>query len=141
MTVQEKALNVVNECSNNGIPIALLGNTDENGNPQIKALIKTANDGLHTFWFCSNTSSRRVNQIKKNGNSCLYFFNGFEGVMLRGNSEISYDDEIRKSFWHDNMLIYYPKGYTDPDFALIKFSATSGNYYNNLQNEDFEVGM
>jgi len=139
MTVQEKALEVINKCNNNGIPIALLGNKDENGNPQIKALIKTENDGLKTFWFCSNTSSKRVNQIKKDGNTCLYFLSDFEGVMLRGHAEISYCDDKRKSFWHDNMLIYYPEGYRDPDFALIKFTATSGNYYNNLQNEDFEV--
>ena len=139
MAIYEKVLGVIDKCKTDGIPIALFGNKDENGNPQIKAMIKTENDGIKTFWFCSNTSSRRVNQIKKDGNSCLYFLNGFEGVMLRGSAEISYDDEKRKSFWHDNMLIYYPEGYQDPDFALIKFTATSGNYYNNLQNEDFEI--
>ena len=134
MTVQEKALLVINRCE-----IGLLGNNDEQGNPQIKAMIKADNEGLKTFWFCSNTSSRRVNQIKKDRNACLYYYEGFEGVMLRGFAEVSYDDDIRKSFWQDDMVMYYPLGYTDPDFALIKFTATSGNYYNNLHNEDFEI--
>ena len=46
---------------------------------------------------------------------------------------------MRKSFWSDDMYMYYPKGELDTDFVLIKFVATSGNYYYNLDNEDFEV--
>ena len=52
MTVQERALEVINRCE-----FGLLGNKDEQGNPQIKAMIKTKNEELHVFWFCSNTSS------------------------------------------------------------------------------------
>ena len=139
MTIHEKVLKVINNCKNNDIPIGFLGNKDEQGNPQIKAMILTENEGLKTFWFCSNTSSKRVSQIQNDGNTCLYFYNNFEGVMLRGFAEVSYDDDKRKSFWHDNMLVYYPNGYTDPDFALIKFTASSANYYCNLKNEDFEI--
>ena len=134
MTVQENALVVINRCE-----LGFLGNKDEQGNPQIKAMIRAKNEGLKTFWFCSNTSSKRVNQIKKDGNTCLYFYDAYEGVMLRGFADVSYDDEIRKSFWSDDMVMYYPLGYTDPDFALIKFTATSGNYYKDLHNEDFEI--
>ena len=134
MTVQEKALNLINRCEN-----GLLGNKDERGNPQIKAMIKTKNEGLNVFWFCSNTSSKRYQQIKKDGNTCLYFFDGYEGVMLRGSAECSYDDDMRKLFWQDGMYIYYPLGPLDPDFVLIKFTAKSGNYYKDLSNEDFEI--
>ena len=134
MDVSKKALALVNRCEN-----ALLGNKDEQGNPQIKALMKTKNEDLRVFWFCSNTSSKRASQIKDDGNTCLYFFEGFEGVMLRGFAELSYDDDMRKSFWHEDMLQYYPLGHTDPDFVLIKFTAKSGNYYKNLQNEDFDI--
>jgi general stress protein 26 len=102
-------------------------------------MIKAKNEGLEIFWFCSNTSSKCTNQIKKDGNTCLYFYDGYEGVMLRGFAEVSYDDDIRKSFWQDDMVIYYPQGYLDPDFALIKFTTTSGNYYKDLHNEDFGI--
>ena len=134
MTVQEKAISLINRCE-----IGMLGNNDEQGNPLIKAMIKTKNDGLKTFWFCSNTSSRRVSQIQKDGNACLYCYDGFEGVLLMGFAEVSYDDEMRRSFWQDNMLIYYPQGCNDPDYALIKFTAKKGNYYKDISNEDFEI--
>jgi general stress protein 26 len=134
MTVQEKALVLINRCE-----FGLLGNKDEQGNPQIKAMIKAKNEDLKIFWFCSNTSSKRADQIKKDGNTCLYFYDNYEGVMLRGVAKVSYDDDIRKSFWQDDMFIFYPLGHLDPDFALIKFTAMSGNYYKDLHNEDFEI--
>ena len=59
--------------------------------------------------------------------------------MLRGWSELSYDDDIRKSFWEESMLMYYPLGPLDPDYVLIKFTAKSGNYYHNLHSEDFDI--
>jgi general stress protein 26 len=134
MTIQEKASALINRCE-----FGLFGNNDEQGNPQIKAMIKTKNEGLKTFWFCTNTSSKRVNQIKNDGNTGLYFYNGYEGVMLRGFAEVSYDDDIRKSFWQDDMVMYYPLGHLDPDFALIKFTAMGGNHYKDLHNEDFGI--
>ena len=72
-----------------------------------------------------------------NPNACLYFYKGFEGVMLQGTAQVSYDDEMRARFWDDNMLYHYPLGPKDPDYMLIKFTATGGNYYNNKRNEDF----
>lgn len=135
MNSKEKALEVVNKCE-----LAMIGTVDESGLPKIKAFVKAKNNGLKEFWFCSNTSARRTKQIKESGKSCLYFMtDNWEGVMLNGVAELSYDDELRKSFWSDDMFIYYPEGALDPDFVLIKFVATSGNYYHNLANEDFEV--
>ena len=134
MSIQEQALDLINRCD-----IGMIGNVDELGRPQIKALMKTKNEGLKEFWFCSNTSAKRTSQIEKNENTCLYFQEGWKGVMLRGVAELSYDDVRRKSFWDDVMFRYYPEGPLDPDFVLIKFTATSGNYYEKMKNEDFEI--
>ncbi|NLX78248.1 MAG: pyridoxamine 5'-phosphate oxidase family protein [Clostridiaceae bacterium] len=134
--IAEKSLNLVNR-SFTGV----LGTVDENGIPHLKAMIKTAANGLKEFWFCSNTSSKRVAQIKRNPNASLYFYDEktFEGLMLTGKAEVSYDDEKRREFWNDSMFMYYPLGPSDPDFALIKFTSNRGNYYNNLKNTDFEI--
>ncbi|SCZ05858.1 pyridoxamine 5'-phosphate oxidase family protein [Alkaliphilus peptidifermentans] len=119
----------------------VLGTVDQNGLPQIKAMIKTASDGLKEFWFCSNTSSKRVKQILENPNASLYFYDekSFEGLMLTGKAEVSYDDNKRKEFWQDGMERYYPLGCTDPDYALVRFVPKRGNYYHGLINMDFEI--
>lgn len=134
--VMEKSLALI-ERSFTGV----LGTVDESGNPQLKAMIKTEADGLKEFWFCSNTSSKRVAQIQRDSRASLYFYDekNYEGLMLTGRAEVSYDDAKRKEFWNDYMKIYYPLGYTDPDFALIKFTASKANYYHGLKNTDFDI--
>lgn len=119
----------------------VLGTIGPKGDPQMKALIKTSSSGLREFWFCSNTDSKRAAQILKNPNASLYFYNeeSFEGLMLSGKAEISYDDLKRNEFWHERMKVYYPLGPADPDYALIKFTAHSGNYYHKLRNVDFAL--
>lgn len=134
--IKEKSSALVNR-SFTGV----LGTVDSNGIPQLKAMIKTAADGIKEFWFCSNTSSKRVKQIPANPNASLYFYDEktFEGLMLTGKAEVVYDDVKRKGFWSDGMERYYPLGCTDPDYALIKFTAHTGNYYHGLVNTDFEI--
>lgn len=119
----------------------ILGTVDEKGIPQLKAMIKTVANGLKEIWFCSNTSSKRVKQIQTNPNASLYFYDEktFEGLLLAGRAEVSYDDTKRREFWNDEMKIYYPLGCTDPDFALIRFTANKGNYYHGLKNTDFII--
>jgi general stress protein 26 len=119
----------------------IFANTDENGKPQAKAFLKTQAKGLKEIWICTNTSSKRAAQVQKNPESAMYFYNEntFEGLMLSGQAEIIYDDAKRKEFWWDNMTMYYPLGPTDPDYALLRFTATRGNFYCNLTNEDFDV--
>ena len=134
LDAKDKALGLANRCK-----IGLFGNSDERGNPQIKAMLKTRNEGLGKFWFCSNTSSKRAAQIAKDGNACLYFYEGFEGVMLSGTAEVSLDDGLRESLWEEGMERHYPQGPLDPDFAVIIFRAKRGNYYGGLPAEDFEV--
>jgi general stress protein 26 len=118
-----------------------LGTVEKSGMPQQKAMIKTEAKGLKEFWFCSNTSSKRVHQIKDNPNASLYFYDEktFEGLMLTGIAEVSFDNEKRKGFWSEEMRMYYPQGCYDPDFALVKFTAHKGNYYHGLKNFDFEL--
>ncbi|NLL41735.1 MAG: hypothetical protein GX251_00150 [Firmicutes bacterium] len=42
--------------------------------------------------------------------------------------------------WVDGCEKYYPKGVDDPDYTVMKFTATRGNYYHGLKNIDFDIG-
>lgn len=134
MLAKKRALEIVNRNK-----VGMFGSVDENGIPYIKAMLYIKNEDLRIFWFCSNTSSKRAGQIVKNPDTCLYFYEGYEGVMLSGKAEISYDDEMRRAFRDDNMYYHYPQGPQDPDYMLIKFTATGGNFYREKNNEDFAI--
>ena len=55
--------------------VALVGSVDEDGCPNVKAMLKPRQiDGLRRFYFSTNTSSLRVEQYRNNPNACLYFY-------------------------------------------------------------------
>ena len=127
--------------------VMMLATIGSGGVPEIKAMVKARNDGLNRFWFCSNTSARRTEILRRDGRACLYAYEFAadvspmicRGVMLSGTAELSWDDGLRRSLWQDFMTMYYPAGPLDPDFVVVQFTAVSGNYYEGLQNTDFTI--
>ena len=111
--------------------IALLGTIGDDSFPNIKAMINAKHNGLKEIWFSTNTSSKRVSQLKINDKSCVYFvdFENWEGLMLVGRIEIKRDSESRKMLWEDDCERYYPLGVDDPDYSVLYFVAEYGSYY------------
>lgn len=126
---------------------AMLGTNGEDGYPNIKAMFnmnnvqKLESEGLKTIWFSTNTSSRRVAQLKRDPRACVYFadFDQFKGLMLVGDIEALQDIESRRLLWNEDSERYYPLGLTDPDYTVLRFSARRGNYYQDLANVTFEI--
>ena len=122
--------------------ISFISSIDSDGFPNTKAMIPPRKrEGIKVFYFSTNTSSMRVSQFKKNPNACIYFCDRrfFRGVMLIGVVEVLQDSASKEMIWQDGDTIYYPKGVTDPDYCVLKFTAQSGRYYANFHSENFEV--
>jgi len=121
---------------------AIIGSIDSDGYPNIKAMLKPReHDGVKTFYFTTNTSSMRVAQYRKNPKASIYFYDErfFKGVMLKGKMSVLTDAATKKRIWQDGDEMYYPKGVTDPDYCVLKFSAQSGRLYQNFGSQDFKV--
>jgi len=121
--------------------IALLATNSANGYPNIKAMVKNENEGLKKIWFTSNTSSKKIAQLKRDSRACVYFvdFNEWMGLMLVGTVEILQDPETKKRFWRKGFRKYYPLSVSDPDYSVLCFETKWGNYYHNLENTTFEL--
>jgi general stress protein 26 len=121
--------------------IALLGTNSTAGFPNIKAMLNLKHDGLKKIWFSTNTSSKRVQQLKNDNRACVYYVDedNFKGLMLIGTVEILQDLDSRKMLWMDGAEKYYPLGVEDPDYSVLCFTAHQGNYYHGLVNQDFMV--
>ena len=124
--------------------VAFISSIDESGFPNTKAMLPPRkNEGLKTFYFSTNTSSVRVQQYKQNPNACIYFYQKklllFWGVMLKGKMEVLEDDVTKELLWQTGDKIYYPKGVTDPDYCVLKFTASEGRYYCNLETGSFII--
>ena len=121
--------------------ICLLGTNGEDGFPNIKAMMNAKHEGINKIWFSTNTSSRRVQQLKKDNRACVYYVDDtdFKGLMLTGTIQILQDLKSKQMLWADGDERYYPLGVEDPDYSVLCFTAHKGNYYHKLKNITFEI--
>jgi general stress protein 26 len=74
------------------------------------------------IYFSTNTSSRKLDQIRSNSKVCVYYCHPsqFRGLMLAGDIEIIDDSGVRKALWNDGWERYYPSGPDDPDHTALR---------------------
>lgn len=121
---------------------AFIGSVDESGFPNIKAMLQPRKrEGIKVFYLTTNTSSMRVAQYQENNHACIYFCDArfFRGVMLTGIMEVLTDSDSKEMIWREGDTMYYKEGVTDPDYCVLKFTATSGRYYSNFKSESFII--
>ena len=122
---------------------AYLSSVDEQGFPNTKAMLAPRlREGIKTFYFTTNTSSRRTAHFRENPKACIYFCDRrfFRGVMLRGTVEVLEDPAAKELIWRDGDTLYSPGGVTDPEYGVLRFTAYDGRYYANFHSEDFQIG-
>ena len=122
--------------------VSIISSMDEEGFPNTKAMLPPRKrEGIKHIYFTTNTSSMRIKQYTKNPKACVYFFDQrfFKGAMLKGTMEVLQDNKSKQMIWKDGDEMYYPKGVTDPDYCVLKFTAQNGRYYSNFKSENFEI--
>lgn len=115
---------------------------DEEGFPITKAMLKPRErEGIKVFWFSTNTSSNKVKYFKANPKASIYFVDKrfFRGVSLIGTVEVLETAEAKERIWQEGDTMYYHEGVTDPDYCVLKFTATKGRFYSNFKSEDFTI--
>lgn len=115
---------------------------DEGGYPITKAMLKPRKrEGIQVFWFSTNTSSNKVNLLKKNPKASIYFVDKrfFRGISLIGTMEVMETAEEKERIWQEGDTMYYKNGVTDPDYCVLKFTAFKGRFYSNFKSEDFDL--
>ena len=105
--------------------VSYISSIGDDGFPNTKAMLPPRkHEGIKVFYFTTNTSSMRVSQYRENPKACLYFCDKrfYRGVMLKGFMEVLEDSESKESIWQEGDTMYYPKGVTDPDYCVLKFT-------------------
>lgn len=121
---------------------AFIGSVDAEGYPNIKAMLQPRKrEGIKTFYFTTNTSSMRVRQFLQDDKACVYFCDNrfFRGALLRGTMEVLTDAPSKEMIWREGDTEYYSEGVTDPDYCVLKFTATSGRFYSNYRSYNFKI--
>ncbi|MBR0023306.1 MAG: pyridoxamine 5'-phosphate oxidase family protein [Muribaculaceae bacterium] len=122
------------------LPVTYISSVDEEGFPCTKAMLSPrVREGIKTFYFTTNTFSLRVAHYKANSKASIYFCDakGFKGMMLRGTMEVLTDAKSKEMIWRDGDTQYYPGGVTDPNYCVLKFTATDGRFYSDFYPRSF----
>ncbi len=122
--------------------VSFISSVDSLGFPNTKAMLPPRiREGIKTFYFTTNTSSMRVEQYSRDPKACIYFCDRrfFRGVMLIGTMEVLTDSKNKELIWKDGDTMYYPGGVTDPDYCVLRFTASKGRYYSNFKSETFDI--
>lgn len=121
---------------------AFISYVDADGFPVTKAMLKPRErQGIKVFYFSTNTSSNKVRFFRENPKASIYFMDKrfFRGISLIGTVEVLESREAKERIWQTGDTMYYKGGVTDPDYCVLKFTASKGRYYSNFHSEDFEI--
>lgn len=123
--------------------VSFIASVNEEGFPNIKAMLAPRKIEGNCFYFTTNTSAMRSQQFIKNPKASIYFYNKgrfkYEGVMLTGIMEVLQDAETKQEIWRTGDTIFYKQGVTAPDYCVLKFTAIKGRHYCDLKTESFDI--
>lgn len=135
---------------------AYLTTIDEEGYPITRAMFNLRNkeqfpefsdfftkqENKFDILISTNTSSSKVDHIRKNPKISVYFCDPdeFKGVMFGGEVEIINDLEIKRKIWLDWWTKYYSKGVNDPDYTLFRLNPKNARFYYKLNQVQFTPG-
>lgn len=130
------------------VKFVYLSSLDDTGGPETRVLFNlrkvrakalgsgpaAVGAGFGTY-LGTNTSSRKVAQLRKDGRVCLYYSDNarFEGCSVRGRLEEVSDPAIRKAVYVKAWDMYYSGGLDGGDFSLFRFVPESVRYYHGLR--------
>ncbi len=134
--------------------VAYLSTIDSDGFPITRALLNTRYrerypefskfyemmEDKYVLYFSTNTSSSKIDHIKENPKVSVYFCDTeqFKGVLFGGEIEIVEDMNIKRQFWLDRSIRYYPKGLEDPDYTILRFKPEDARFYYKLNQVEFK---
>ena len=110
---------------------AVLASVDDDGYPIQRAMLVLEHESLQTHYFSTNTSSDKVPAFRSNPKASVYYCTpeNYIGILFTGDVEVCTDQQTKDFLWRDGFEKYYPKGVTDPDYCVLKFTAREIRYY------------
>lgn len=136
------------------VKFVYLSSLDETGSPETRVLFnlrKTRGKALSSGpaalaegfanYLGTNTSSRKVSQLRRDGRVCLYYSDNakFEGCSVRGRLVEVVDAAVRKAVYVKAWDMYYEGGVDGGDFSLFKFEPEKVRYYHGLKVLSFDA--
>jgi len=124
-----------------GSGTAYVASINDEGYPIVRAMLVLEHESLRTQFFSTNTSSGKVRCYQGNPKASVYYCrtSDYRGVLLVGEMQVCQDQETKDLLWREGFERYYPKGVTDPDYCVLRFTAVSGSFFGGPDSTTFTI--
>jgi general stress protein 26 len=96
--------------------------------------------GIKEFYLTTNSASQKVQSLLANPRAGLYFYDRptYRGAAFTGTVEVIQDQAIKDEIWRDMDTIFYESN-TDPNYCVLKFTATAVRYYQDYTSTNIDL--
>ena len=92
--------------------------------------IARLDEGLGAY-LVTDVNSIKVDEISANPNAVLTFQSSKQFASVRGALTVVRDRQLIEQMWKEAWKVWFPGGKSDPNIALLKFTAHDGEYWDN----------
>jgi general stress protein 26 len=82
-------------------------------------------------YLVTDINSFKVDEIGANPQAVLTFQSTRKFASLCGELTVLRDQQLIEKMWKETWKVWFPKGKSDPDIALLKFATREGEYWDN----------
>jgi general stress protein 26 len=112
---------------------AYFGVIDESGYPSVSTVSVIKPEGIFELCFSTGLCSNKVKRLRSNNRASICIHSSGDNITLVGEAEILTGQETKSKYWM-GWLDHFPKGETDPNYCIIKFTTTRVSLW--IDNED-----
>lgn len=82
-------------------------------------------------YLLTDSNSVKAQEINENRLVTLTFQGSRQFATVQGEIVVSHDKALLETIWKDAWKVWFPLGKTDPNIAILKFTAHEGEYWDN----------
>jgi general stress protein 26 len=92
--------------------------------------IARLDEGMGAY-LVTSSSSIKIDEIRANPRAVLTFQSASKFASVRGEVAVLKDPQLVESLWKEAWKLWFPAGKSDPNIALLQFTAHEGEYWDN----------
>ena len=82
-------------------------------------------------YLVSDIRSLKIDEISVNPQALLTFQGARKFASVRGELAVVHDRQLMDAVWKEVWKVWFPQGKSDPNIALLRFSAHEGEFWDN----------
>lgn len=103
------------------------GDGHRHARPMAVADLRSGRDA----YFITGLDSPKVAELERKPDVTLTFQSSRQFASVCGRATVVRDQALLDRLWKETWKVWFPKGKTDPNVALIRFDAEDGEYWDN----------